>query len=260
MNSLVLVPALDLRRRARAAGIHLLISLVVAGLAAALVFGLWYPGAYRNLSGGRELFLLITTVDVVLGPLLTFVVFDLRKGWPHVRRDLAIIGCIQLAALLYGLHTVYVARPVAMVFEVDRFRVVTANDVHEPDLPKARIEYQSMPLSGPWLLGTRDAQPGDERNEALFLGVQGIDIGVRPNFWQPYEQSRADVLKAARPLSVLLKQYPDRTESIRQRLADIGEVEQRTMFVPVLARGDWVALIREDASVIDFENVDGFFQ
>ena len=35
---------LDLRRRARAAGLHLLISAAVAALAAALVFGLWYPG------------------------------------------------------------------------------------------------------------------------------------------------------------------------------------------------------------------------
>ena len=156
MNTLVLIPALDLRRRARAAGIHLLISLAVAALAAALVFGLWYPGAYRNLSGGRELFLLITTVDVILGPLLTFVVFDLRKGWPHVRRDLAIIGIIQLSALLYGLHTVYVARPVAMVFEVDRFRVITANDVHEPDLPKAKREYQSIAVDRP--LASRHAR------------------------------------------------------------------------------------------------------
>jgi hypothetical protein len=260
MSSFVLVPALDLRRRARAAGIHLLISLAVASLAAVLVFGLWYPGAYRNLSGGRELFLLITTVDVILGPLLTFVVFDMRKGWPHVRRDLAIIGCIQLGALLYGLHTVYVARPVAMVFEVDRFRVVTANEVHEPDLPKAKPEFQTMPLTGPWLLGTRAIVPGEERNDALFLALEGIDIGMRPNFWQPYEQSRAVVLKAARPLSLLLKKYPERSESIRQRLADRGEQEQHTLFVPVLARGDWVALIRADASIIDFANVDGFFE
>jgi len=238
----------------------MLISLAVAGLAAALVFGLWYPGAYRLLSGGRELFLLVTTVDVILGPLLTLVIFDLRKGWPHIRRDLAIIGCIQLAALLYGLHTVYVARPVALVFEVDRLRVVTANDVHEPDLPKARPEYQAMPLTGPWLLGTREIQQGDDRNDAIFLGLEGVDIGMRPNFWQPYEQSKAAVLKVARPLSVLLKKYPKQSDSIRQRLAGRGEQESKTMFVPVFARGDWVALIREDASIIDFENVDGFFQ
>src|SRR5215831_21153351 len=133
---------LDLRRRARAAGFHLLISATLAALAAALVFGLWYPGFYRAVAGGRDLFLLVTGVDVVLGPLLTFAVFNLAKGWRHLRRDLAVIGVIQLAALLYGLHTVYIVRPVALAFEVDRFRVVAAANVYTPDLPKALPMYR----------------------------------------------------------------------------------------------------------------------
>ena len=57
-----------------------------------------------------------------------------------------------------------------------------------------------------------------------------------------------------------MKKYPEQSDSIRQRLADRGEQEGKTLFVPVFARGDWVALIRDDASIIDFENVDGFFQ
>lgn len=243
----------------RAAGVHLILSIIVAGLAAALVFLLWFPGVYQHLSGGRELFILIVIVDIVMGPLLTFVAFNLRKGWPHVRRDLVVIGTLQFAALLYGLHTVYIARPVAMVFELDRFRVVTAFDVHQPDLPKAQPPYQTMPMTGPLLLGTRDIQPGDERNEAIFLGLEGIDIGMRPNFWVPYEQSRLAVQKAARPLSVLLEKYPERADSVRTRLAEKGENERTTSFVPVLARSDWVALVRADASIIDFENVDGYF-
>ena len=101
------------------------------------------------MAGGRDLFLLVTSVDVVLGPLLTFAVFNLAKGWKHLRRDLAVIGVIQMAALVYGLHTVYIVRPVALVFEVDRFRLVTATDVHEPELPKALPAYRSLPLTGP---------------------------------------------------------------------------------------------------------------
>jgi hypothetical protein len=260
MNTLTLLPALDIQRRARAAGLHLLISLAVAGLAAALVFGLWYPGPYSRLSGGRDLFLLIAWVDVTLGPLLTFLVFDLRKGWPHVRRDLVIIGCLQMIALLYGLHAVFVARPVALVFEVSRFRVVAAKDVHEPELQKARPDYRDMPLTGPWLLGTRAVQAGDERNDALFLALEGVDIGARPKFWQPYEQSKADVVRASRPLAELLAKYPGQADSIHRRLSDRGEAEGQVRFVPVLARGDWVALIRSDGSIIEFENVDGYFQ
>ncbi len=41
---------------------------------ALLVFAVWYPYPYREISGGRELFTLVVAVDVVLGPLITFVV------------------------------------------------------------------------------------------------------------------------------------------------------------------------------------------
>jgi hypothetical protein len=99
---------------------------------------------------------------------LTFAVFNRAKGWRHLRWDLAIIGVVQLAALAYGLYTVALVRPVAMVFEVDRFRVVTAADVPPEDLRKARPPYDALSWTGPPLLATRAPEPGAERNDALF--------------------------------------------------------------------------------------------
>lgn len=251
---------LDLGRRARAAGWHLLISAAVAALAAALVFGLWYPGAYRHLSGGKGLFILVVTVDVILGPLLTFAVFNLKKGWPHLRRDLAIIGVIQLAGLAYGLHTVYVVRPVATVFETDRFRVVTASDVHLPELPKAPEQYRSLPLDGPRLLSTRRPEPGDERNDALMMAVQrGIDVGHRPLFWRPYDEGRAAALERSRPIDVLLRKYESRSAEFRKELAGAGVPEADARFLPVMARGDWVAVLDKNGDLATFLAADGFF-
>lgn len=250
---------LDLPRRARAAGLHLLISGGVAAVAAGLVFGLWYPGPYRLMSGGRELFLLVTTVDVVLGPLLTFAVFDLRKGWPHLRRDLAIIGTIQLAALTYGLHTVYVARPVALVFEVDRFRVVVAADVAEADLPAALPAYRTLPLTGPWQLSAKPPETADERNEALFKALEGLDISQRPKFWRPYEEGRAAALAKSRPLEDLLKRYPERSEEFKSSLADAQAPVVGARFLPVSARGDWIAVLSAQGDVLAFLAADGFF-
>jgi hypothetical protein len=250
---------LDLRHRARAAGIHLLICAAVAALAATLVFGLWYPGAYRLLAGGQSLFVLLISVDVVLGPLLTLAVFNPKKGWPHLRLDLAIIGAVQLAALLYGLHMVYVVRPVAMVFEADRFRVIAAGEVHLPELPMARAEYRALPLSGPWLLGARTPADRDERRSALLLGLEGIDIGQRPRFWQPYAESVADALAKSRPLSVLLAHYPQHAASLRERLGertvDIGKAH----FLPLMARGDWVVILDAAGAPVEYVPVDGFF-
>ena len=251
---------LDLRRRVRAAGIHLLISSAVAALAGALVFGLWYPGAYRQLAGGRELFLLVTSVDVVLGPLLTFAVFNLKKGWPHLRRDLAMIGAIQLVALAYGMHTVYEARPVAMVFEVDRFRVITAGEVYVPELPKARPEYRSLPLTGPWMLGIRSAVGVAERNDALVMGVSGIDLGQRPQFWQPYAESTAEALGRARPLATLLAKYPGLAGDVKAGLQELKIDETSAKFLPLMGRGgDWVVILDSAGQPVHYVQAEGFF-
>jgi hypothetical protein len=252
---------LDLPRRARAAGIHLLISAAVAAMAAALVFGVWYPGIYRVVAGGRDLFLLITAVDVILGPLLTFAVFNLNKGWPHLRRDLAIIGLIQLAALIYGLYTVHGARPIAMVFEVDRFRVVTAAKVHLPELPKALPEYRQLPLTGPWMLGTRAPKRGAENNDAILMSIEsGIDRAQRPPFWQPYVDSIPDVLARARPLSLLLSQHPGIAAGVRSALQALKVDEASAKFLPLIGRGgDWVVVIDSQGQLIHYVQVDGFF-
>ena len=251
---------LDFPRRARAAGLHLLLSLAVAAVAAGLVFGVWFPGIYRQVAGGRDLFWLITSVDVALGPLLTFAVFNLKKGWPHLRRDLAVIGAIQLAALAYGLITVYGARPVAMVFETDRFRVIAASQVEVAELPNARPEYRRLPLMGPWLLGARAAEPGDERNDALFMGLRGIDRGQRPKFWQPYAESTTDALARARPLATLLAKYPALASDVKSKLQAVKVDEGSAKFLPLIGRGgDWVVILDNAGQLVHYVQAGGFF-
>jgi hypothetical protein len=243
-----------------AAGWHLLVSALIAALAAALVFGLWYPGAFRHMAGGQGLFLLVVSVDVVLGPLLTFAVFNVKKGWPHLRRDLAVIGLLQLSALVYGLHTVYGVRPVAVVFEVDRFRVISAVDVHEPELPKARPEYRSLPLTGPWTLSIRSAEAGSEKTDALLMALEkGIDMGQRPVFWVPYEPAREAALKSARPLRLLVERYTARAAEFNAALAERGLAMETARFLPVMARGDWVAILNAKGDIVTFLAADGFF-
>lgn len=250
---------LDLRPRAFAAGVHLLISVAIAIAAAALVFMLWYPWPYRVISGGQGLFLLMISVDLALGPLLTFAVFDRRKPRTALRRDLTVIGLLQLSALIYGVHTVYAARPVALIFEVDRFRVISAVDVHLPELPKALEPYRRLPLTGPRLLGARAAKPGEERGDALSKGFEGIDIGQRPTFWEPYDQYKDRALARSRPLEVLLQRYPVAWAEIEPILSNLGRAKGEVRFLPLMARQQWVVLLDKTGEVIGFAPFDGFF-
>jgi len=201
----------------------------------------------------------LTSVDVILGPCLTFAVFNLAKGVAHLRRDLAVIALFQAGALAFGLHTVYIVRPVAMVFEVDRFRLVTANDVTPEELANGPAEYRTLPSAGPWLLGTRTPERGNEHNDALFAGVAGLDIGYRPLFWQPYEKSAPSAIDRSKPLTTLLEHYPQRVNELRQRLREMNSEETKSRFLPVVARVDWSVVIDKDGRVVGYLPVDGFF-
>ena len=71
---------------------------------ALLVFAVWYPYPYREISGGRDLFLLVVAVDVVLGPLITFAVFNRAK--PRARTAARPGGGRPAAARRPGLRPV----------------------------------------------------------------------------------------------------------------------------------------------------------
>ncbi|MBX3626422.1 MAG: pilus assembly protein [Rhizobacter sp.] len=255
------MPTFDLRSRVRASGLHLLISALIAASAAALVLGVWYPGIYRHVAGGLGLFVLITSVDLVLGPLLTLAVFDTRKTRRHLAMDLIVIAAIQLAALLYGLHTVFAARPIASVFEGDRFRVVTAAQVDVADLPRAPAEYRELPLSGPLLLSVRVPAAGEESNEALFKALGGLDWSQRPRFWQSYELRRAEAARKARPISILFARYPAVREAAMARLAELHLLDSDARFLPLSGarKGDWVVVLDAQGTPVHHLPVDGFF-
>ncbi len=245
----------------RAAGLHLIGSVLVATLVAVVVFKLWFPYPFREVSGGTSLFVLIISVDVVLGPLLTFVAFNPAKTRGHLVRDLATITVLQLAGLMYGISVMYAARPIGMVYEVDRFRAVTYADLKMDELPKALPELRSLSLTGPRLMGIRDSKPGAERLETLDLSMAGFEVSMRPSFWVPYKDSVPAVLKRARPAQLLLDHHADQRERLQQAIAETGQPVAALRFLPLQGRQDnWVVLLdAQSAQPLAYVQVDGFF-
>ncbi len=232
--------------RLRAAGIHLMSSLIVAAIAASVVFLVWYPWPYRIISGGEDLFLLLISVDIVMGPLITLAIFNIKKPRKELKRDLSIIVVLQLAALGFGLHTVYMARPVVLALEVDRFRVTTAVGVVEAELAKAQEGFRELSLTGPRLVNT--ATPTEEeRYDAIMLGMAGADLGTRPTFWRTWDDSaRARVRKAGKPVSQWLSEtkVPAATRAaVVDAVARTGKSAEQLLYLPMLARrNDWSVL------------------
>lgn len=246
--------------RLRASGIHLSISLVVAALAALLVFGIWYPYPYREISGGRELFLIVVAVDVILGPLITLAVFNRSKPRAELRRDLAMVGLIQLLALGYGLWTVAVARPVHLVFEYDRFRVVHAVDIPVELMDRVPAGVDALPWMGPSVLALRPFRDGNEQGAATLAALQGLHLSARPDLWQPYPLARQRVLEAAKPVVVLKQRFAERATEIDAAVARTGRQPETLVYLPLVGRKSfWTVLLDPaTAEVLGFMPLDSF--
>lgn len=245
--------------RALASLAHLATSLAVAALAAALVFVVWYPYPYREVSGGKELFFLVVAVDVVMGPLLTFAVFNHQKGWLRLRRDLAVIVALQLAALAYGLWTVAVARPVHLVFEYDRFRPVHAIELEPKQLAKAPAALQQLPWTGPTPIGLR-ALVGGEKVEATMAALAGLHLGLQTQYWQSYEASKADVLKVGKPISALRSRFAQHSSLIDEALRQAKRSDAQVLWIPMVARKQfWTVLVdAQSAQPVAYLPIDSF--
>lgn len=248
------------KERLKACATHLGISLCIAAAAALLVFAVWYPYPYREVSGGRELFLILMTVDVLLGPLITLAIFDRRKPVRELVTDLTVVGAIQLAALGYGLWTVAAARPVHLVFEFDRLRVVHAIDIPEELLSKAPAGVEPQPWRGPTLLAVRPFRDPNEKLEATLQALQGVQLGARPDLWQPYAVARERVVAAAQSVQALMQSHPAQAGLVDAALRGLGRDPNRTLYLPLVSRKSaWTALLDpQTAEVVGFVPLDPF--
>lgn len=247
--------------RWRAFGAHLCVSMLVAALAACLVFGLWYPYPYRDVSGGRELFVLMAGVDVVIGPLITLIIFNkAKKPQRELLRDMVCIAVLQMAALAYGLWTVALARPVHLVFEYNRFTVVHAAQLSKEALSLVPRELVATPWTGPTALGLRPFRSQKEQMDATMDALQGAPLAARTDLWQSFDASRHALRAAAKPMADLKQRTPQASPLIDAWLANSGRTLGELSYVPLVGRKTFwtVVLDAQTADILGYLPIDSF--
>ena len=241
--------------------IHLLISALVISVIAGFIFFLWFPYPYFELSGGGKLFLILIIVDVICGPILTLVIFNPKKSKKELTLDLSFIAFIQCVALSYGVYILSQARPVYIAFETDRFRVVSEAEIYKKQMKPGVNNLHSLSWRGPKIIGIRSPVDGNEVLQSLELSLNGIDPSMRPDWWQPYEKSKLNVLKIAHDLDLLKNKQKNNINLIDDAIKKTKINEKIIKWLPVTSgyTREWVALIRVDtAEIIAFIPIDGF--
>lgn len=228
--------------RWQASGIHLAISVAIAAAVLTVMLALWYPWPLFQTMGGAGLLLILCGVDVVIGPLLTLIVF--RQGKRGLKFDLAAIAAVQLAALAYGSNVVFLARPAFIVFVKDQFQVAIAADLDAARLAKAKyLQFREIPVSGPMLAVADMPSDPAERNKLVEAALAGIDLEQFPETFVPYSQRAAKLLEIAQPIARIRRSEPRTGRIIDEWLAGSGKSESEVRYLPLRARRGWIAVL-----------------
>lgn len=193
---------------------HFTLSLLMAFLSLLLVFIFWYPSPLAQAVGVTHLFLMMLAIDVIVGPVLGFIVY--KEGKKSLKMDLAIIILIQLSALIYGLYSIEQGRPAYIAYNIDRFELVRKNEI-------VSTNYQHKETFGlyPSYVAVQYPEDSKLKEKMMFDEVfGGVPLSQRPEFYQSLESAKQqmkekvlslnDLSKYNSPLQVgkILSKYP----------------------------------------------------
>ena len=214
-------------------GTHLAISVLIILAFLTITFFVWYPYPYFDIHGGRDILTILVTVDLVLGPLLTLVVF--KPGKPGLKFDLSCIAIAQIAALLYGGLVIFNQRPVVIAFVVDRFNIMSAKDIDLSHLKNEQLRNNKA-LHDVFRIGPLPvyvSMPEGEEREKLMTSIvlEGApDMQYRTEYYEPYEPNLEQVLTHG----VKLDQLAAATQqAVQDQLSKIGGRPENYAYLPL---------------------------
>jgi len=229
--------------RWQASGIHLLISAAIAAGALFITLRVWYPPPLFTAEGGSELLFILVAVDVVIGPLITLVIF--KSGKPGLRFDLSVIALFQACALVYGCHVMFVARPVFIVLAMDQFETVRANDLDAADLAQAPDPaFRSLPLTGPVFVAVELPKDMKQLREIIAeTQKSGKIVTHLPRYYVSYAQHKTKAVTQSRALDPAVKRGGDFATLAQKFLAESGRKASDLNYIELQTRRGFGAVL-----------------
>lgn len=224
---------------------HLFISLVIALFVMGLVFFIWYPAPLATSVGVKHIFLMMLVIDVIIGPILGFLVY--KEGKKSLKFDLGVIILLQISALLFGIYSIAQGRPAWLVFNVDRFELVRQNEIIDQHINNADIQFQHAPWFGPEYVSITQSSNFKQRQEDMFLEVLGgISMAQQPERYKLLSFSAQQMKQRAEALKKL-EEYNDQIV-VKKILA---KYPQANAYLPLKANAvDMTVLINKDTAEI----------
>jgi hypothetical protein len=248
LNSTRFIPAF------KAMTVHFGLSLLVAAIVALLVFTIWFPYPYRELAGGRELFMLVMAVDIVCGPLLTFVLFSPTKPKKELITDISLIAIIQILALCYGIWTVWQVRPLFLVQEADRFNIISAANIETKDLEILPANLRPSLFGGPVKVSLRDLSQEERSNLNAQIKSGGKDASELPIFYENFQGNKA--YQNGHELRELLITQPQHKDLVTKLIDQSnGSDKNKMRHLYFVGRHYWIVIVNQSGDFLEYISI-----
>jgi len=236
--------------RLGAGGLHLLISAVLLSVLLVCMHFTGYAWPVWYLQGVHVVFAMVAFVDLCLGPTMTLIVTNPKKTRRSLLQDWSFIAVVQIAALAYGVFTLWEGRPVAVVVSVGSADVITANAIEPKRLPSlqskcaAGVGAELLPNWHVCRMVARLPDDPKKQQDILFSALSGgPDIPAMPEYYLKPGEGTKDTLAAMKTVSALVKSVPTLAAPIKAALSQhkLSEADVRVLWV--LGRDKSAALI-----------------
>lgn len=188
----------------RATGIHLAISLIVFIVLLLLILLSWYPQPFFATDGGWQGIRLVTVIDLVIGPLLTLLLFNPFRKKLEIVLVLSTIAIMQLSALSWGVYIIYMKHPVAIVFFKDRFSPVQFEALAQQGYDTSKLEEYSN-QNPPFIIALR-ADFGEELDRSLTKStVDKITPFEQFELYHPFHENYDQIKEGTMKIDEILE-------------------------------------------------------
>jgi len=170
--------------------LHLVLSAIALSLIMILVILFWFPTPFLEISNFKEIAYILIAVDLVLGPILTFVAFNPSKK--SLKFDLSAIVAVQIMALSYGIYSLFLSHPLYITYYNNSFNLVATN-IAKPETAKHN-SFKVSKLASPTIafMNVTDENKGEIFTDMLNGGP---DLEARAEYYEPYQDHLDTIIK-----------------------------------------------------------------
>ena len=219
--------------RLKAFGLHFFSSVFIISVFLGMVFFIWFPGPFSEIYNTWDAIKIIVAVDVILGPLCTLIIFDIRKKTKELKLDMLAIVTLQLIALGWGVHVTYSVRPVFIVFHQGDFFAFAESDLRIPALTDKSLTPAIW--KAPRVVYVKPPKDGQEYRDIILNQLVGDvhTVHYLTSRYLPIENMKhEDVLKQALKLDAKYRN-PDIKTYVNNFVNEHGGAVADYAFFPV---------------------------